>query len=116
MKSVRIAAVALAASACLVTGVTSAQAAPVTAHTASADAQQSRSAAIGASALPEVRTFTGSAMGVSQSLAVESAVRFAYTIAQGYGWQASQCYVHSTSVRSVGGGLYSATANLFCQR
>ncbi|MEU9608113.1 hypothetical protein [Streptomyces sp. NPDC048057] len=106
MKKVRIAAVALAAAACLVGGVTSAQAAPVGAGAASASTL----------VVPEVRTFTGTGMGVSQVQAVDSAVRFTYTIAQGYGWQANQCYVHSTSVRSIGGGLYSAVANLFCQR
>ncbi|MFH8616368.1 hypothetical protein ACH4E8_15000 [Streptomyces sp. NPDC017979] len=105
MKKVRVAAVALAAAACLAGGVTSAQAAPVGAE-----------ASASTLAVPEVRTFTGTGMGVSQVQAVDSAVRFTYTIAQGYGWQASQCYVHSTSVRSVGGGLYSAVANLFCQR
>ncbi|EDY47201.1 hypothetical protein [Streptomyces clavuligerus] len=99
-------AVALAAAGLLVGGITSAQAAP-----AKAAAAPKKSVAVA-----EVRTFTGTGMGVSPSQAVDSAVRTTYRIAQAYGWQANQCHVHSTGVRSVGSGLYSAAANLFCQR
>ncbi|MGA4844234.1 hypothetical protein [Streptomyces sp. G45] len=102
----RCAAVALAASACLVAGVTSAQAAPAGGGSASARE----------GALTEVRTFTGSASGGSPSQAVDGAVRAAYAVAQSSGWQASQCHVRATDVKSVGGGVYAAVASLFCQR
>ncbi|AXU17286.1 hypothetical protein [Streptomyces clavuligerus] len=95
---------AVTATACLVGGAASAQAAP-------AGAAPQKSVAVA-----EVRTFTGSAMGVSQSQAVSAAVGMAYGVAQSSGWQANQCYVRATSVRAVGGGLYSAVAELFCQR
>ncbi|MFI1013456.1 hypothetical protein [Streptomyces sp. NPDC020965] len=98
-------AVALAASACLVGGAASAQAAPAGAPSA----QQT-------TAPPEVRTFTGTGMGTSPSQAVNGAVRMAYTIAQSAGWQANQCHVRATDVRSVGGGVFTAVADLFCQR
>ncbi|MEU0990142.1 hypothetical protein [Streptomyces sp. NPDC005953] len=101
----RSTAVALATSALLIGGVNSAQAAPV-----GVEAAQQKLV------LPEVRTFTGSGMGTSPSQAVNGAVRMAYTIAQSAGWQANHCYVRATDVRSVGGGVYSAVADLFCQR
>ncbi|MFE7131359.1 hypothetical protein ACFVIM_10905 [Streptomyces sp. NPDC057638] len=96
---------ALAASALLAAGATSAQA-----------AGDSAAAAPRPAAVAEVRTFTGSGMGVYPSDAVDGAVRMAYTMAQWAGWQVNQCHVRATSVRSVGGGLYSAVADLFCQR
>ncbi|MEI5102712.1 hypothetical protein RB200_34610 [Streptomyces sp. PmtG] len=102
----RFTAVALAASVCLIGGVTSAQAAP--AGAASGQHQES--------APPEVRTFTGNGTGTSPSQAVDGAVRMAYTVAQSAGWQANQCHVRATDVRSVGGGVYAAVASLFCQR
>ncbi|MGX8909250.1 hypothetical protein ACR820_29155 [Streptomyces netropsis] len=98
-----IAVAALAASACLIGGVTSAQAAPA------GGLKQELVA-------PEVRTFTGSGTGTSPSQAVDGAVRMAYTFAQSTGWQANQCHVRATDVRSVGGGVYAAVASLFCQR
>ncbi|MGI5530382.1 hypothetical protein ACQEVX_24255 [Streptomyces syringium] len=98
----RSTAVALAASACLFGGVTSAQAAPA------GPAQEL--------VAPEVRTFTGSGTGTSPSQAVDGAVRVAYAFAQSAGWQANQCHVRATDVRSVGGGVYAAVASLFCQR
>ncbi|MFE0427341.1 hypothetical protein [Streptomyces sp. NPDC058953] len=101
----RSTAVAVAASAFLVGGVTSVQAAP-----AGAEAAQQRSVPA------EVRTFTGTALGTSQGQAVDSAIRRAYEAAQSAGWQANHCHVRATQVRSVGGGVYSATAELFCQR
>ncbi|MER8236505.1 hypothetical protein [Streptomyces sp. NPDC094049] len=120
----RSAAVALAATATLVGGATAARAAPgptETAHqyrdfvtvtcqeTCTSDLRQN-------SAATEVRTFTGPGIGGSPSQAVDSAVRTTYRIAQSAGWQTSQCHVRATSVRSTGGGLYSAVAELFCQR
>ncbi|MEU2854858.1 hypothetical protein [Streptomyces syringium] len=98
-----IAVAALAASACLIGGVTSAQAAP------GGGPKQEL-------VVPEVRTFTGSGTGTSPSQAVDGAVRMGYTIAQSAGWQANQCHVRATDVRSVGGGVYAAVAGLFCQR
>ncbi|MFI8930403.1 hypothetical protein ACIG3E_22285 [Streptomyces sp. NPDC053474] len=97
----RCAAVALVASACLIGGIASAQAAP--------DLGQRLTA-------PEVRTFTGNGTGTSPSQAVDGAVRVAYTVAQSAGWQANQCHVRGTDVRSVGGGVYAAVASLYCQR
>ncbi|MEU7605907.1 hypothetical protein AB0B78_23970 [Streptomyces sp. NPDC040724] len=102
-------AVVLAAAACLVGGVTSAQAAPAGAVEG---AEHTYSSAV----LPEVRTFTGNGIGTSPSQAVDGAVRMAYTNAQSAGWQASQCHVRATDVKSVGGGVYAAVASLFCQR
>ncbi|MEU0690378.1 hypothetical protein [Streptomyces uncialis] len=101
----RSTAVALAASAFLLGGVTSAQAAP-------AGAETNRQTLVP----PEVRTFTGTGMGTSPSQAVNGAVRMAHTSAQSAGWQANQCHVRATDVRSVGGGVYTAVAELFCQR
>jgi hypothetical protein len=116
----RSTAVALAASACLIGGVASAQAAPAGAEAALGGAPTYRDFATGPlkqkSVAPEVRTFTGSGMGTSPSQAVNGAVRMAYTVAQSAGWQANQCHVRATNVRSVGGGVYSAVADLFCQR
>lgn len=106
----RSTAVALAASACLVGGVTSAQAAPADTAAAPAGTHQY------GKALPEVRTFTGTGMGVYPSHAVNGAVRMAFTIAQSAGWQANQCHVRATDVRPIGGGMYTAVADLFCQR
>ncbi|MEH6374252.1 hypothetical protein V7793_07915 [Streptomyces sp. KLMMK] len=101
----RSTAVALAASACLIGGVSSAQAA------------QAGSEAVPLGPVsPEVRTFTGNGIGTSPSQAVDGAVRIAYTIAQSAGWQANQCHVRATDVRWVGGGVYAAVAGLFCQR
>ncbi|MCI3927932.1 hypothetical protein [Streptomyces sp. AN091965] len=97
----RCAAVVLAASACLIGGITSAQAAP--------DPGQRLTA-------PAVRTFTGNGTGTSPSQAVDGAVRMAYAVAQSAGWQAAQCHVRGTDVRSVGGGVYAAVASLYCQR
>ncbi|OKH92317.1 hypothetical protein [Streptomyces uncialis] len=102
----RSTAVALAASACLVGGVTSTQAAPA----APGSTHQY------GKAVPEVRTFTGTGMGVYPSHAVNGAVRMAFTIAQSAGWQANQCHVRATDVRPVSGGMYTAVADLFCQR
>ncbi|MFG2334968.1 hypothetical protein [Streptomyces yangpuensis] len=90
----RLAALALAGSACLAAGITSAQAA----------------------AAAEVRTFTGSGMGTGPSQAVDGAVRMAYTSAQWAGWQATQCYVRGTDVRWSGPNVYTAVAELFCRR
>lgn len=67
-------------------------------------------------AVPEVRTFTGTGIGVYPSHAVNGAVRMAFTIAQSAGWQANQCHVRATDVRPVSGGMYTAVADLFCQR
>ncbi|MFD4829061.1 hypothetical protein ACFWPV_04250 [Streptomyces uncialis] len=106
----RSTAVALAASACLVGGVTSAQAAPVGAAAAPGSTHQY------GKAVPEVRTFTGTGMGVYPSHAVNGAVRMAFTIAQSAGWQANQCHVRATDVRPISGGMYTAVADLFCQR
>ncbi|MCX5589213.1 hypothetical protein [Streptomyces erythrochromogenes] len=102
-------AVALAGAACLVGSVTSARAAP-------AGAVQVAEHTYGDALLAEVRTFTGNGIGTSPSQAVDGAVRMAYTNAQSAGWRASQCYVRATDVKSVGGGVYAAVANLFCQR
>ncbi|WP_329557979.1 hypothetical protein OG711_00315 [Streptomyces uncialis] len=106
----RSTAVALAASACLVGGVTSTQAAPAGAAAAPGSTHQY------GKAVPEVRTFTGTGMGVYPSHAVNGAVRMAFTIAQSAGWQANQCHVRATDVRPVSGGMYTAVADLFCQR
>nr|WP_202535582.1 hypothetical protein [Streptomyces sp. SID4919] len=102
--------VALAASACLVGGFTTAQAAPAGAVTAPGSTHQY------GKAVPEVRTFTGTGMGVYPSHAVNGAVRMAFTIAQSAGWQANQCHVRATDVRPISGGMYTAVADLFCQR
>ncbi|MCX5205555.1 hypothetical protein OG897_29355 [Streptomyces sp. NBC_00237] len=139
----RSTAAALAASACLVGGATFARADPAGGRTAPGSGHEYRSSAtatcldvpahareLGSSVRPfdcksaidqqhvstEVRTFTGSGMGTSPSQAVDGAARMAYSIAQGAGWQANQCYVRATDVRWVGGGVYSAVASLFCQR
>ncbi|GGR18170.1 hypothetical protein WEB32_22915 [Streptomyces netropsis] len=106
----RSTAVALAASACLIGGVTAAQAAPAGAEAVPAGGLNQELVA------PEVRTFTGSGSGTSPSQAVDGAVRMAHTFAQSAGWQANQCHVRATDVRSVGGGVYAAVASLFCQR
>ncbi|WP_405638684.1 hypothetical protein [Streptomyces uncialis] len=102
--------VALAASACLIGAVTSAQAAPAGAAAAPVSTHQY------GKAVPEVRTFTGTGIGVYPSHAVNGAVRMAFTIAQSAGWQANQCHVRATDVRPVSGGMYTAVADLFCQR
>jgi hypothetical protein len=96
-------AVAVAASALVAGGAVTAQAA------GAASAPASR-------AVLEVRTFTGNGMGVGPSQAADGAIRAAYTAAERAGWQASQCYVRATEIRSAGLGLYSAVAELFCQR
>ncbi|MET9402541.1 hypothetical protein [Kitasatospora sp. NPDC002965] len=103
-------AVALAASACLAAGTASAQAAPAGAEAVAGGAYANPDV------LSEVRTFTGNGVGTSPSQAVDGAVRTARAVAQSAGWQASQCHVRATDVRSVGGGVYAAVASLFCQR
>ncbi|MFJ6784752.1 hypothetical protein [Streptomyces yangpuensis] len=142
----RVATVALAALACLAAGITSAQAAPAgagagvvagsryQARTSVTDAcpldptssyypgaaAAGRSDCSGAPnkavTVPEVRTFTGSGLGTGPSQAVDGAVRMAYTSAQWAGWQSTQCYVRGTDVRWAGIGVYTAVAELFCQR
>ncbi|GAA1404477.1 hypothetical protein GCM10009639_50400 [Kitasatospora putterlickiae] len=103
----RVTAVALAASACLLGAAASAQAAP-------AGAVSVRSG--GSVEVKETAQFSAGSAGGSMETASTSAVNLAYLYAQGAGWQRSQCYVLAVDVTSTGGGWFSARATLFCQR
>ncbi|MFB6894124.1 hypothetical protein ACFCX4_32990 [Kitasatospora sp. NPDC056327] len=96
--------VALVASACLLGGAATAQAAPV-AGTGAASASAT-----------EMAKFMGSGTGGSMGSAIESAANVAYAYAQAAGWQRSQCYLLGSDVRSNGNGWFTAVAQVFCQR
>ncbi|MER5351907.1 hypothetical protein ABT093_16455 [Kitasatospora sp. NPDC002551] len=105
----RVSAVALVASACLLGGAAGAQAAP-------AGAEAARSGPSRAVAATEMATFTAAGTGGSMGSAIESAANVAYSYAQRAGWQRSQCYLRASEVRSTGSGWFSAVAEVFCQR
>ncbi|MFB7476062.1 hypothetical protein [Kitasatospora sp. NPDC056184] len=98
----RVTAVALTASACVLGGtVSSAQAAPARAESVTAT---------------ESAKFMGGGTGASMGSAIESAANVAYSYAQAAGWQRSQCYLLGSEVRSTGTGWFNAVAQVFCQR
>ncbi|MFF8769463.1 hypothetical protein [Kitasatospora sp. NPDC015120] len=104
----RVAAAALAATACLLGGAASAQAAPAPAGSAGGPSRSVEAT--------ESAQFTAGSAGGSQETAVNGAVTMAYLYAQGAGWQRSQCYVLGFDVRSAGIGWYSARATVLCMR
>ncbi|MFE6869544.1 hypothetical protein ACFVFS_23690 [Kitasatospora sp. NPDC057692] len=99
----RVTAVAVTASACVLVGgiASSAQAAPVRAESVTAT---------------ESAKFTGGGTGASMGSAIESAANVAYSYARAAGWQRSQCYLLGSEVRSTGTGWFNAVAQVFCQR
>ncbi|MFE7565143.1 hypothetical protein [Kitasatospora sp. NPDC057500] len=107
----RVTAVALAASACLLSGAASAQATPAAA--ASTGSAPTAAASVSAT---EMAKFMGSGTGGSMGSAIESAANVAYVYAQAAGWQRSQCYLLGSEVRSTGSGWFTAVAQVFCQR
>ncbi|MFF7459214.1 hypothetical protein [Kitasatospora sp. NPDC008115] len=122
----RITAVALAASACLLGGAASAQATPAAATPAAAAstgvvstaAASTAAGSTGAASVSatEMAKFMGSGTGGSMGSAIESAANVAYVYAQSAGWQRSQCYLLGSEVRSTGFGWFTAVAQVFCQR
>ncbi|MFB7674001.1 hypothetical protein ACFC26_21580 [Kitasatospora purpeofusca] len=101
MVRLRVTAVAVAASACLLGGAASAQAAtPGPAR---------------AVAATETAKFTGSGTGGTMGSAIESATNVALSYAQAAGWQRSQCYRLASDVRQ-SGGWFTAVSQVFCQR
>ncbi|WP_030396206.1 MULTISPECIES: hypothetical protein [Kitasatospora] len=101
MVRLRVTAVALAASACLLGGAASAQAATTGAGRAVA--------------ATETAKFTGSGTGGTMGSAIESATNVALSYAQAAGWQRSQCYRLASDVRQ-SGGWFTAVSQVFCQR
>ncbi|WP_405007692.1 hypothetical protein OHV13_29710 [Kitasatospora purpeofusca] len=101
MVRLRVTAVALAASACLLGGAASAQA------TAPGPGR--------AVAATETAKFTGSGTGGTMGSAIESATNVALSYAQAAGWQRSQCYRLASDVRQ-SGGWFTAVSQVFCQR
>ncbi|MEV0190113.1 hypothetical protein AB0I39_16415 [Kitasatospora purpeofusca] len=102
----RVTAVALAASACLLGGAASAQAAT----TGAAPLGPGRVVAA-----TETAKFTGSGTGGTMGSAIESATNVALSYAQAAGWQRSQCYRLASDVRQ-SSGWFTAVAQVFCQR
>ncbi|MER5353592.1 hypothetical protein ABT093_25050 [Kitasatospora sp. NPDC002551] len=102
----RVTAGALAASACLLAGVGSAQAASAGARAGGP------SEAITAT---ESASFTGSGTGGSMDSAITSATNVALTHAQIAGWQRSQCYRWGSDVRQ-SMGWWTATSTVMCIR
>ncbi|MFF7591754.1 hypothetical protein ACFZCK_30165 [Kitasatospora purpeofusca] len=101
MVRLRVTAVALAASACLLGGAASAQA-----------AAPGPGRAVAAT---ETAKFTGSGTGGTMGSAIESATNVALSYAQAAGWQRSQCYRLASDVRQ-SGGWFTAVSQVFCQR
>ncbi|MCX4689538.1 hypothetical protein OG401_35480 [Kitasatospora purpeofusca] len=99
MVRLRVTAVALIASACLLGGAASAQAATATATVTAT----------------ETAKFTGSGTGGTMGSAIESATNVALSYAQAAGWQRSQCYRLASDVRQ-SGGWFTAVSQVFCQR
>ncbi|MFB8238775.1 hypothetical protein ACFC58_19725 [Kitasatospora purpeofusca] len=108
MVRLRVTAVALAASACLLGGAASAQA-------ATADAGAPAPGPGRAVAATETAKFTGSGTGGTMGSAIESATNVALSYAQAAGWQRSQCYRLASDVRQ-SGGWFTAVSQVFCQR
>ncbi|KJY29098.1 hypothetical protein ADK60_17950 [Streptomyces sp. XY431] len=104
----RVTAVALAASACLLGGVGAAQAST----TGAAALTTTSGRAVTAT---ETATFTGSGTGGSMGAAIESATNVALSYAQAAGWQRSQCYRLASDVRQ-SSGWFTAVSKVFCQR
>ncbi|MFB7383927.1 hypothetical protein [Kitasatospora purpeofusca] len=96
----RAAAVAVAASACLLGGTAVAGAAPV------------GPAGVAAT---ESASYTANGYGYTQSAAVANASDAAFAKAERAGWLRSQCYVRATDVRPSGGG-YAVVAEVLCRR
>ncbi|GAA1410483.1 hypothetical protein GCM10009639_61530 [Kitasatospora putterlickiae] len=101
----RVTAVALTASACVLGGTVSA-----------AQAAQTAPARAESVTATEMAKFMGSGTGASMGSAIESAANVAYVYAQAAGWQRSQCYLLGSEVRSTGTGWFTAVAQVFCQR
>ncbi|MFB7380002.1 hypothetical protein [Kitasatospora purpeofusca] len=101
MVRLRVTAVAVAASACLLGGAASAQA-----------ATPGPGRAVAAT---ETAKFTGSGTGGTMGSAIESATNVALSYAQAAGWQRSQCYRLASDVRQ-SGGWFTAVSQVFCQR